>query len=134
MTEQITEAELAAIKKIARDLSIALTSLTPGGSEYFRRHGDESYADPQVCTRVIREIRASHIERMNQAIAAHRALRKQVREVAVASAPIIAQLEANEEEFRRIGSPAIDNPDWPCTATQGQVRALRAAILHALVS
>lgn len=39
----------------ARSLSKALVQLTPGGSEYYTRHGEEYYADIKACHEVIRE-------------------------------------------------------------------------------
>lgn len=49
------EGEVERIEKIARDLTKALVSLTPGGSEYFVRRFENYYADIEACTRVIRE-------------------------------------------------------------------------------
>lgn len=48
-------AERDALAKIARDLTKGLVQLTPSGSEYFTRHGDEYFADIEACQRVVRE-------------------------------------------------------------------------------
>jgi len=41
--------------EIVGELTRALTGLTPGGSEYFKRWGDIFYADAERCTAVVRE-------------------------------------------------------------------------------
>lgn len=49
------ERELMETTVIARSLTKALVQLTPGGSEYFTRHGEEYFADIEACHRVIRD-------------------------------------------------------------------------------
>jgi hypothetical protein len=52
------EAEHERLRKHAKLMSDALLELRPlGGSEMFTRVGEEFYADPDYCTRLIREMR-----------------------------------------------------------------------------
>lgn len=48
-------AERDALATIARNLTKGLVQLTPSGSEYFTRHGEEYYADVEACQRVVRD-------------------------------------------------------------------------------
>ena len=74
------EAERDAMAKIARDLTKGLVQLTPSGSEYFIRHGDDYYADVEACQRVVRERYASgHQAKINLVDAGRRATKAEAR-------------------------------------------------------
>lgn len=47
------------LEDYAREASIALTQIAGGGSEMFRRIGDEFYADPKLCEQRIAEKNAN---------------------------------------------------------------------------
>lgn len=125
--------ELAKQQQIIRDLTKLITGLTPGGSEYFKRLGDDLfYADVEVCQLAIirraRDIQAINDHKLENAKAT------------------ISRLEAEEEKLRGalrpfaevakhdIGEDESDN-DWyrPMTAhnraAQLRVGDLRRALL-----
>lgn len=60
--------DCVAMRKLARQLSDALITVRPlGGSELFKKHGDEYFADPEFCAAAIQQQRdALHEAKRNE--------------------------------------------------------------------
>ena len=63
---QKTAADSERLREIVRELSICLTGLTPGGSEFMKQFDDDLfYADTEACERFVRrELEAAHQARI----------------------------------------------------------------------
>lgn len=68
-----------------RELSIALTSLTCGGSEFFTRDGEHYWADPKACVEYARERRTSMTRMMVDATLRAKEAEKKLSALAQAS-------------------------------------------------
>ena len=62
------QAEVERLRDDRHKLSVALTSLTPGGSEFFTRRGEDFIADADACVAVVQERRRSHQDAMMRAM------------------------------------------------------------------
>lgn len=98
------EAERDELAKYAHEATVALTSLTPGGSEYFGRQiGDIYTADLQACVAVVRD----RFERSEKRLRAMRAERDAAWNDAIEAAAEVAERDKGR----------FDTPD--------RIRALR---------